>query len=356
MKQYILLFSVLLAVIVSSFVIHLPYHISCSGKILPAREWIVKSENGGDIISIFNTYQNNSVYNFVGYKFDRGDIANFVFSKKLADDYSVNKHDTIGYISSYLFDEKLTQLENSLLEEKAYLLALVSGEKASLVESAKNKYALARQDFDLQARNYERYKSLHDKRLIADAEFEEIEKSYEAAQTNVALSKNDLLTVETGDKPELINYENAKISSIENEIKILGEKQRKYLLVAPFAGKVVTKKLPLNDPSVNAYNILHLIDTAEYVVLLPVELFQRKYITKDIRIETLLSGNNQLVEGKYIGENQDVELTGNYKQVCVIKGGLKTNGINIPYGIYAQCTIDCGEVSLFEYIKRKIRV
>jgi hypothetical protein len=355
MKQTIILSSVLFLLVISSFFIKIPYNIDCSGKIIPSREWIVRNENGGDIISIYNDHNNKPIYDYIEYKFERGDIARIKFGKGFIDNVSVKKGDTVGFIASYLMEEKLGQLKGSLNEEQAYLLAIKSGEKNSLIESSKRKLEQAIQDFELQTKNFERQKALFEKQIIPAAEYEIAMKAFQLAKTNVELAKSNLATVETGEKPELINYSNAKIGSVSDELRILNYKQKNYALVAPFGGKIVTKKLALNNPETTTYNFLHIIDTTEYIVLLPIELFQRKYITSKITFTTSLSTEDKTIEGVYVGENQDVELTRNFKQVYIIKGSIKPDGIQIPYGIYANCTINCGKVSLFEYIKRKIR-
>ncbi len=356
MRQIIILSFLIVSLIISAFFIRLPYTINCSGKILPTREWIVRNADGGDIISVYNNHKTNPVYNFTNYKFDRGEIASFNFNENFEDRITVNKGDTIGYITSFLLSERLTQLKSGLNEEQAYLLALNSGEKSSLIEGAKNQYLLATQKFDQQEKNFERQKKLFDNGVIPEAEYEIALKDYELAKTDIDLAKNNQISLQTGEKPELINYTNVKISSFENEIKLLENKQKQYILIAPFDGKIITKKVALNNPEATTYHIFHLIDTTEYVVLLPIELFQRKYITKDISIEANILQGEQIETGNYIGEDQDVELTGAYKQVFIVKGCLKSSHKEIPYGIYATCTINCGDVTLFEYLKRKLKI
>lgn len=355
-KQIIITCTILLCLIILAFFIKIPYNINCSGKILPAREWIIRSVNGGDIVSIFNNHTNSPIYEFTDFKFERGEIANFSFKKKFDEKSSVKKNDTIGYISSYLLDEKISQLKNALSEEQANLLALNAGEKNSLVEASKNQFVLAQQEFELQEKNYQRQRKLYEKEVIPAAEYDISLKDYELAKTNIELAKNNLLAIQTGEKPELINFSNVRINSIENELKLLKKKQDLYTLISPFNGKIITKKVAMNNPEALTYHILHVIDTSEYVVLLPVELNQRKFISKEIKIKaTILEGEN-IEDGLYIGEDQDVEMTGNYKQVFIIKGTLKSVTKEIPYGIYADCTINCGNVSLLDYIIRKLKI
>jgi len=356
MKQTIIVISAFILLLISSFIIKVPYKIDCSGKIIPSREWIVRNVDGGDIMSVYNDHKTKPIYDYVEYKFERGDIARVNFEKNFTNLGKVYKGDTVGFITSYLDEEKRGQLKGSLNEEEAYLMAIKSGEKNSMLESAKNKVDLATHDFELQSKNYERYKALFDKQIIAAAEYEIALKAYQLASTNLDLAKSNLLTVETGEKPELINYSNVKIGSVLDELKILDSKRQNYALVAPFDGKIVTKIISLNDPRSTSYNFLHVIDTTEYIVLLPIELFQRKYVNDKITFTTSFPAENKSFEGVYIGENQDVEITGTYKQVYVIKGSIKPEGVHIPYGLYASCSINCGNVTLFEYIIRRIRV
>lgn len=356
MRQIIIFSSLLILLIASSFIIKLPYTINCSGKILPAREWIIRSVNGGDIVSFFNNHTNSPIYDFTDFKFDRGEIANFSFKKEFDEKVSVKKNDTLGYISSYLLDEKLTQLKNALNEEQANLLALISGEKNSLVEASRNQFVLAQQEFELQEKNFLRQQKLYEKEVIPAAEYDIALKDYELAKTNIELAKNNLLAIQTGEKPELINFSNVRINSIESELKLLKKKQSQYTLISPFDGKIITKKVAMNNPEALTYHILHVIDTSEYVVLLPVELNQRKFISKEIKIKATILEGEYIEDGLYVGEDQDVEMTGNYKQVFIIKGTLRSVKKEIPYGIYAACTIDCGNISLFKYLMRKLKI
>jgi hypothetical protein len=356
MKQIVIYLGSLMLLIISSFFIKIPYYIDCSGKIIPSREWIVRNENGGDFVSICNNHKTKPIYDYIEYKFERGDIAHINFREKFTDNVVVKKGDTIGFIGSYLLEEKLGQLKGSLNEEQAYLLTIKSGEKSSLLDGAKRKLEQAIQDFELQTKNYDRQKALYEKQLIPAAEYEIALKAFQLAKTNVELAKSNLLTVETGEKPELINYSNVKIGSVVDQLRLLNFRLQSYALIAPFDGKIVTKKQALNDPTATSYNFLHLIDTSEYIVLLPIELYQRKYINDQIKFTTSITSEDKIIDGVYAGENQDVEITGARKQVYIVKGSIRPEGINIPYGIYASCTINCGKVTLFEYIKRKIRV
>jgi hypothetical protein len=356
MKQTIILSSILIFLLLSSFFIKIPYNIDCSGKILPSREWIIRNIDGGDIVGIYNQNKSNPIYDYVQYKFERGDIARVYYSKAFTSNSSVKKGDTIGYIGSYLLDEKFTELQGELNEQQAYLKTVNTGEKGSMIESARNELELANEEYDLQLKNYERQKALFEKQLISAIEYETSQKLYQSAKTKVVLARNNMLSVQTGGKQELIEYSNSKIGSVVNELNSLDKKRQKYFLVAPFDGRIVTKQVPLNNPEVVTYHLLHVVDTSEYIVMLPIELYQRAYISKNVKITTILPETGKKIEGVYIGENQDVELTGNYKQVFIVKGSIKPQGKPVPYGIYASCTIDCGTVSLFEYIKRKIRV
>jgi hypothetical protein len=147
-----------------------------------------------------------------------------------------------------------------------------------------------------------------------------------------------------------------KIKSLKEEIGLLHRKQKQYTLIAPFSGKILTKKVALNNPEALTYHIFHLIDTTEYIALLPIEIAQRKYINPNIKITASIIEGEYTESGIYVGEDQDVELAGNYKQVFVIKGSFKNVKKEIPYGIYASCTINCGNVSLFELIRRKLKI
>ncbi|MFN8256608.1 MAG: hypothetical protein U0W24_13005 [Bacteroidales bacterium] len=356
MRQLLILVIAIVIIITSGFFIKVPYTLSCSGKLLPAREWVVRSMNGGDIVSIYNYQASSPIYDFTDYKFDRGEIANFNFLNNFSHKTSLIKGDTIGIISSYLLDERLVQLKSALNQEEANLLALNTGEKNPLVEAAKNEYLLAQQEYELQEKNYNRQRQLYEKQVIPASEYDIALKDYELSKTNIELTKNRLIAIQTGEKPELINYSIVKIKSLKEEIGLLHRKQKQYMLIAPFSGKILTKKVALNNPEALTYHIFHLIDTTEYIALLPIEIAQRKYINPAIKISASIIEGEHTESGIYVGEDQDVELAGNYKQVFVIKGSFKNVKKEIPYGIYASCTINCGNVSLFELIRRKLKI
>ena len=99
MRQVFILSSV--AVIVALVMpFKVPYSIKTSGKLVPAKEWILSKGSDGRLIESLFDHQKGVSESFSVTQFDRGDAVQFKLNDDLASNSTIVAGDTVGSIRS----------------------------------------------------------------------------------------------------------------------------------------------------------------------------------------------------------------------------------------------------------------
>ena len=345
-RRHILLIIFALAIIVMFLPIKVHYSFQATSLVYPAKEWYLKRGQDDSYISELYDLKTNSVNNLKSYIFERGDIPEVHLKKGLSPNSFVKKSDTIAYIHSYFIENELIRLRNLEAMAGAELIAEETGEKQELIDMAKQKHEYAKQQLDLDKKNFNRQKKLFNDSIISQAEFEIYENTYSLAKINVQIAHNDLLSLQTGEKSEEIEYIEKKIESYSKEIRTLEHLQKQYYIKPPIDGFV----------SFRAGNesIITVSDSSKFILKIPVKIHNLQYLKTITAIKFSVPGYDDIIDASFIDLDENVNFQAN-QQMVVAKALINTS-FKIYPGMAVQCRVICDEITIFEFLKRGIHL
>ena len=87
-----------------------PYSIKTSGKLMPAKEWILSKGSDGRLIENLFDHQRGVSEKFSVIQFDRGDAVQFKLNDDLASNSTIVAGDTVGSIRSNEIERQIIRL------------------------------------------------------------------------------------------------------------------------------------------------------------------------------------------------------------------------------------------------------
>ncbi len=346
-RRTILLILLILSIVVLFLPIKVYYSFQSTAIVFPLREWALKRGADDSYISELQDYKTNVVSDLKSYKFERGDIAEVQLRPELKSEDFVHLHDTIAFIHSFYIENEIVRLENERKNEKASLNANQTGEKQSLVDQAEKKLEFAKQQLAQEKKNFDRQQKLYNDSVISQSQFEAHENDYQLAEINVDIANNDLNAIKTGKKTEDLNYILQKIDSYTREIETLRNQKQQYYIQSPIDGKV-----SFNNP---AGTIISISDTNQYILKIPVKVYNIQYLNKISGIRFSVPGYTEETDASFAGLDENVGMSSN--QQMVIAKAVVDNNINRIYpGMAVQCKVICDEITIFSFLKRGIHL
>ncbi len=335
------------AVVLLALLFFLPikwhYSIETTGKIVPAKEWVLQKTNDGSLIATLADNRNGFVQNYSVIQIQRGDATRFQMSPSLNEKRVVMALDTIGSIHSYAVLADLTELEGDLIVAKATLRTQLVGEKAAIIEEARQQLALAQERAALLRKRFLRQDSLFHRNLVSLEEYELVQSEAEVAAIEVNIAEVQLQTVTTGAKPEQIKMIEAEIQSIEDDIRIRKSQVEAFTLQTPISGRIYR--------SFTSDTLLTVCDTS-FVLIMPLNWKHREYLNPGQTV-SLKSGGPQLT-AKILRIEDIVKILDQeqvYMAVALIEGKSET----LTPNLIIPCTVRCSSVSSFHYAIRLIK-
>ncbi|MEO0468494.1 MAG: hypothetical protein AAF206_02645 [Bacteroidota bacterium] len=346
-KRHLLLFLIILPCFTPLLPIEVPYSFDGTGKIYPAREWVLTKDADGGMVSTLYNHEKGVVSGVTTYKFERGDIANLHIDEYSSETGIILQGDTVANIRSYLLEQRIQELTNQLDIEKARLLNERAGAKPPVIAEAKEKLALAEQQMVLAQQNFDREKELFAQGVTAEAVFNVVENDYALAKIQIKIARNSLEAARMGRKPEAIAFINTNIQAVEKELNFLKTKRTGYHIVAPMGGKIRF--------NIATNQVLQVHDTSSLILTLPVMIQNRYYANPGKKISFRLPGIDTEFKAEIIATNDQVEIIEG-KQVIFVKARIerpKANW-NIMTGTIVQCKVLGGQIDLWDYIKKTV--
>lgn len=340
---------IILLILIASFTfLKIPYSVESNGIIVPATEWRLEKTADGIIINILKDNLNNTVPKFTVTEFQRGDHVTFKISDRIKVNTPVKKGDTIGVIHSHLEQLRLIQLKGELEEKKRLRQVYLTGDKPELITAAYENMRMAETELETQTKQFERAKLLHQMQVIADQELELTANDYNVKQQQLNISRAQYQSLITGSKKEEILLIDATIVSLQNQIETTNERIEAFVITAPISGILSTTGLN----NVDGNNSLARIISADNMILhMPVELNHLNYIHPGMQVfvENLMF--TLPVKGFVNLIDSNVEQI-NQRQVVFVSSQLSADNQAILPNIRVKARIDCGSISLTEYLKR----
>jgi hypothetical protein len=346
-RRHILLIIFALALLVLFLPIKVNYNFAATALVYPSNEWYLNRGQDDSFISEMHNFENNSLSNLKNYKFERGDIAEVRFMEGMSSNTFVSKNDTIAYLHSFFIKNELIRLRNLKQNEEAMLLANTAGKKQSLINQAEQEIIFANQQLDLQTRNYNRQLKLMQDSVISMADFEIWENEYNLAKINVEIKKNELLTLQTGEKTEELEAIQQQIDSYSREIRTLEHLESQYYITSPLNGVLRFSTIENGIFSVS--------DTSRYVLKIPVKVRNIQFMERLSSIKFKIPGFMEEIDAAYIDIDDNVNMFSN-QQLVMAKAVITGNYYKVYPGMAVKCNVVCDEITIFEYLKREINL
>lgn len=338
----VVMFGIILVLILP---LKLPYSVVVPGKIFAGKEWLleVSSSNGQINTSVLD--RNNGVTaSFAKHQFDRKDLMSFRLKAGLTQGSVINAGDTVGFLQSSENELTLEQLSGEIEYSRAQLEQAKSGEKTSVIEEAKKTVEYAITNYEQLDKEYKRQKQLLDRSITSVQEYEIAERKAEAAKIAIEIAKAKLQSVTTGAKEQDIDVIQARLNSQENELLLLKKRTKEFSLVSPISGVLV--QYGSKD------TLLSVVQTNSYIAMIPLPVSERPYCYTGSTV-SLFSYDGSVIPAAQLNRIEKSIAFINGKQVFLSAALLNNSSENL-HGYLTECKIDCGTVSLWEYLKRKM--
>lgn len=345
-RRYVLLAILILAIIVLFLPIKTNYSFDSTAKIMPVKEWHLKRGQDDSYISELRNNKTDVLSLVKGYKFERGDISEIILLKDLVSGSYSEPGDTLAYINSYFIENELTKLQNAKKIEQESMTVKLAGEKQPLIDEAVQRYNFAKQQKELEEKNFNRYRNLYYDSIISTAEFEIYENDYKLAEINLEIANSELISLKSGAKNEEIEYTRQKIDAIQREIETLERLKNEYYVVCPIGG-VVSYNSALED-------IISISDTSQYVLKIPVKVNNIQYLDRISGIRFSIPGYDDMVNASFIDLDENVSLFSN-QQLVMAKAIIDGGQFKLYPGMAVQCTVVCDKISIFNFLARSIQ-
>ena len=169
-----------------------------------------------------------------------------------------------GKVLAKLDDEDLLQrvelAKATLKSNQARLAKLLAGSRPEELRGAEAALQQAQYDFENKQIQYERMKSLFEKRVIPKESLDNAETGYKVAKTSVQRAKENYLLVQEGPRKEDIDDARAQVEQTRASLK-LAETQLAYtVLYSPMSGVILVKSAEIGEVVNPGTSVLTLAD------------------------------------------------------------------------------------------------
>jgi hypothetical protein len=220
------------------FDLKVPHSIDTYFEVNPAQKWILSKGPSGQIISNLIDYTSVVSNNFSVVQFVRGESMNLTLNDSFKSKSTITKGDTIGRINSSDLQERLAELEGSLLVAKANLAAGSTGEKQSMIDAAKSRVEVTGAALSQKRLAFQRAEELNKKGYMPQGEYETY--LWDLRQTEILQQVNQaqLAEMTTGLKKEDIQVLQTTINANINELRVIRNRMDESVLTAPISGDI----------------------------------------------------------------------------------------------------------------------
>jgi multidrug resistance efflux pump len=352
-SRYITLLFILLilALVAVGYFIDVPYNVNSRGMILPAKEWSLKKTGVGTLATVFRDNLNNTTTHFSVTEFQRGNLAEFSLNPELLNKGAVAAGDTIGIITSSEEEKRLVELQAELKVQQSLLDVYSTGEKPEAVQMAYNAMIKAEHEYETQKKVTERNENLFAGGYIAAEEFELLQNAYMIKKQNLNIARSNYEAVNTGAKPEQINFILATISALELQLEQVNARLRSFVILSPLQGQVVGHRGYAGSDEI----ILSISDRSSLITILPIEVHQLTYVHGGQEIILRIGSYGISFKARIISIDNSVQMI-DQRQRIFVTAVLEDSEHLIMPGMIADADIKCGLISLGEYIRRLFRI
>ncbi len=346
-KKYII-YIILIAAVCGLFLlpIKISYKIYATGKVFPVNEWMLTRSIDGRISTMTKNNELDIISNYSG-RFQSGDVFDFYMEPAVMQKNYIQKGEVLGHLYSKQLQTEMVNLQGLLEIEKASLNVLSTGQKPEIIAESKTNLNFAQEKYLTQKKVVERNTKLHRDSLLSTQQLDISKDALELSRIGVQIAEAQLQKLTTGDKQEALELNRQKIHSIENQINELKQRMDNFNIKAPFGGLVQQKKGTITTEEV----LMDLLDTAEYIAIAPIPLREVSYLKIGAVVMLKLFNSGEVLHAKVSRMDNVIQLVGGKQAIYATFRIIKKTSHPQP-GIFANATIICDEISLWDYMNR----
>lgn len=323
--------------------IKINYNLYVKGKVLPAREWMIYKGTDGRLTSQLINYKTGMSQSYDVTLFDRGDAMQFAFDTSLHSGSKVDLNDTIAIVYSNEIERQIENLKGQIISAKASLSLNLTGEKQAVIDEENKNLDYAIKQAEEQKKILDRMKTLYEKGLVSQEEYEIAKGNYDLNVINISISKAKLLSVETGAKKEQIGFIKSQIASLENELAVMKKRFEGFTITSPLNGNVIRKT--------NSDTLMTITDDSELILINPVKVYDKRFIVDSAEVLIYVNGEKQNVKARIFEIDNSVKIVNGIQVVTVSSVIDKKTSALIP-NLIVDCYIHTGKLSPLDYLVR----
>lgn len=315
------------------------YEVPVKGKVYPAREWKLMQADGE-----FHTEEtsflkdcNEAARTFV---FERGDVIDINYNEHVHNNSHVEKGTHLLSFSSMMHLLDVQRAENEQQIQQSLYRADATPDKAPDIKEAEQELLRRQSNEKLQKANFDRLTALYSEGVISKFELDVQLNALEVAQQETKSAQQRIESLKFGEKREDLDVFQARVSTAENELKVLRGRSDSYAVKAPWSGLI--QMAPMEGV------VVQLTDTMQKVMLFPINVHELQYINKK---SMLCKERGEKSTRKSFDIEQKVQVL-NGRQVSM--GITRVDGSDLDIGLFTDCLISCDTIRLGEYLKRRI--
>ncbi len=319
------------------------YSFTVDGKLVPAREWSLYRSRNDAIETSLRDNLRGGVTQYTVNRFAGGDAARLTLSPHLRAASPVRVGDTLASIYSNEIARQYAALGGQLQVALASLDLHSTGEKTPVVEEERMRLTQAEEQRRQHLVELSRLRRLRGEGLISEQELELAESQQKVLEAGVEVARARVEAVQSGAKPEQIEFTRAGVRSLREEIEAVVERLRLSTITSPIAGRV--------SRSFGSDTLLAVYDTTAFVAMMVVPLQKHGLMSVGDSVEVSISGLGEPLRAtvEQLGEEIHV-LSG--EQVVIVSAVVGQPRRTLLPGAVVICRVNVGRVPLMEYLRQ----
>ncbi len=348
---WLLALAVFILLLYANKYIELTYTVSSKGLLYPGKEWVLSRTTDGNLINSLKDNFNNSLIDYTVTEFQRGDMASFAVRPQVLQKKQIEKGDTIAIIQSQNELLRITELRGELAVQQRLLSVYASGERLQDIEVAYQQMILAQNEVKAQQRITERNRILYEKRHIPEEEYEVSLNELNIKEQEYLIAQTQYESLKGGAKPEQIELIQANIESLKQQIEQINRLMDAYTITSPINGIIIKQQ----GTNTSYETILRVAQTTEYVIKIPVNVYQLPYLETGQKLNFHTPGTGEAFSAYIAGFDNTVQMIdGRQKIFLTAVTDLPANEFQFFSNTLVDVSIPSAPVSLGNYLKRLV--
>jgi hypothetical protein len=217
----------------------IPRSIGTIAHVYPARTWMLTRGTEGQLTSQLTDHRSGTTSALHVVQFERGESMSLSMDPGIIAGTHVAAGDTVAVVSSSGILERLAELRREAGVARATLVARSAGDRAPLVEEARQKVEYTDTDVREKELLHARIRELFDKGYASREEFDISLARLHKARIDREMATAQLNASRTGSKQEDLQVLRTTITAIEEEVGLLERRLDGCLFRSPLSGPVV---------------------------------------------------------------------------------------------------------------------